>query len=267
MEYTKVVAYADILEIYEYEKRPTSTRGNRKPNAPGANGTGVSDDRQVDAGHFQQEKIREERSVKRAVVAFRRLVRANLRFAENPILVTLTYQENMADWETGRKDFNTFARNIKYTFGESVRYICVSEYQKRGAIHYHALFWGVPPCVVRAERDTRLVASLWGQGFVFLKETDGHAKLSSYLVKYFSKSMRDNRLFGKKLYIASRNVLRPVVDKNAMLMPYLHLSTYKTLHKSEYMTLYMGIGRYRRLQEIPKPTYENHTHLQAGDSV
>lgn len=267
MLYTKVVSYADILEIYEYEKRPTNTGGNRKPNEDSNDGKNLVDVGQDTPQPSQSPQIREERSVKRAVVAFRRLVRANLRFAENPILVTLTYEENMADWETGRKDFNTFARNIKYTFGSGVRYICVSEFQKRGALHYHALFWGVPPCVVRAERDTRLVASLWGKGFVFLKETDGHAKLSSYLVKYFSKSMKDNRLFGKKLYIASRNVLRPVVDKNAMLMPYLHLSTYKTLHKSEYMTLYMGIGRYRRLQEIPQPRYENNSNLQAGDSV
>lgn len=266
MDYCKIISYADILEVYEYEKRPANLGGNGRAIKARDDSEDISDSRQDDEPQEESPKIREERNIKRAVMAFRRLVRANLRFAENPILVTLTYSENQTDWQASKRDFNAFARNLKYAFGSQVRYICVSEFQKRGAIHFHALVWGVPACVVRAERDTRMVAGLWGKGFVFLKETDGHAKLSSYLVKYFSKAMGDPRLFGKKLYICSRNVLKPIVDKGALLSVYFHLSTYRPLYKSEFMTPYLGKGRYRRLQEIIVPTYENHLDQQARDN-
>jgi len=257
MDYRKVISYADILEIYEYEKRPASSRGNNNRPQISDVQQGIPFIGEASLPKEESPKVREKRSVQRAILAFRRLVRANLQFAENPILVTLTYAENEVDWKSTKADFNAFARNLRFTFGSKIRYITVTEFQKRGAIHFHTLLWGVPVSVVRAERDTRLVASLWGKGFVYLKETDGHPKLSSYLVKYFNKQMEDPRLIGKKLYIASQNIIKPVIDKNAMLSPYFHLSTYRPLYQNEFMTPWLGKGRYRRLQQIIIPIIKN----------
>lgn len=54
-------------------------------------------------------------------------------------------------------------------------------------------------------------ADLWGNGFIFLKETDGNEKLSSYLVKYMAKAFLSPELKNQKAFVASRNCKRPVV--------------------------------------------------------
>ncbi len=89
-----------------------------------------------------------------------------------------------------------------------------SQYQnfkRRGAVHFHALFWGLPETTVETERYTRLVAGMWGHGFVYVKMTDGNEKLSSYLAKYMAKSFIDYRLKNQKAYTCSRNLLRPQI--------------------------------------------------------
>src|SRR5690606_27837965 len=100
---------------------------------------------------------------------------------------------------------------LRNKFGKAFSYIAVSEFQKRGAIHFHALFWGLPAEVFSQERQTRTIALIWKQGFVYMKETDGNDKLSSYLAKYMVKTFTDPRLKNKKAYLASRNIKRPKI--------------------------------------------------------
>lgn len=107
--------------------------------------------------------------------------------------------------------------------------------------------------LAKTERRTRLVAQMWGQGFVDLVCTDGSHKISGYLSKYMSKTFVDSRLRGKKAFIASRNIKRPVVQKNAMVEPLFFgdledipdLSTALLLKERHYDTVWLGRGRYR----------------------
>jgi len=62
---------------------------------------------------------------------------------------------------------------------------------------------------------------MWGKGFVDIIETDGDGKLSSYLAKYMAKAFVDKQLKNQKAYVSSRNIERPVVDKNAIISFYL----------------------------------------------
>jgi hypothetical protein len=102
--------------------------------------------------------------------------------------------------------------------------VAVSEFQKRGAIHFHALVWGIPPSVVKAERHTRLVASIWGQGFTDMIETDGNSRLASYFAKYMKKAYLDPRMLKKK-----HTLRRGIVSVH--------------LRKKEYCVVNMRIGR------------------------
>jgi len=45
-------------------------------------------------------------------------------------------------------------------------------------------------------------------------QADCDPRLASYLAKYFSKNIHDDRLLGQKLYVCSRNVYRPTVFSN-----------------------------------------------------
>jgi len=256
-EYSKVITYGNHAEVYRYELRPRRIGISRA--VKGSDGVSrLSKDGQ-DATHApKQKKIRTEANARSASMAFRRLVAANLGGLNNPVLLTLTYRENITDLDRSRKDFNTFAKRAKGTFGGEVRYIVVAEFQERGAIHFHALVWGIPESVVNGERSSRLVAGLWGQGFVDIKKTDGHVKLATYLSKYMKKMFIDPRLAGRKAYISSQNCIRPVIDKDCILSKYFYgvmdydLSTGGVLENVEYDTQWLGRALYKKYVISPR---------------
>jgi len=102
--------------------------------------------------------------------------------------------------------------------------------------------------VVKQERDTRLVASLWKQGFVDLVQTDGDIRIAGYMAKYMGKAFVDSRLYSKKAYIASRNIKRPIIDKNAIVIATMYeneLSTVVPCEEKTYLTQWLGECRFR----------------------
>jgi len=259
MGYTKVITYGNIAEVYVYEKYPTSVGRKRKGGVSDVLDTAsdvscVADDREKPQASLKQPRPRQKGHARSAVMAFRRLVGANLGASTRPVFASFTYRENMEDIGRARKDWNAFAKSAKARYGDSFSYICVPEFQRRGAVHFHALIWGISEAEVIAERSTRVVAALWGQGYIDLVMTDGSQKLATYLSKYMAKNFMDSRLFGRKLYIASRNIQRPIIDKMAVLGQYFHgglegvpdLSTGEVLRESEYQTQWLGRANYKR---------------------
>lgn len=247
MGYTKVISYANVVETYEFQrdyikpKRRSSI--DRKANI---RSVGEDSKQQV-----QSKSLRTKENARRTVLVFRRLVASNLGQSDKPILMSFTYAENFTDFQQAREDFRLFIKSVKDKFGTKIRYICVPEFQKRGAIHFHTLFWGLDPLLAQTERSTRLFAKFWGKGFVDVIQTDGSQKLSTYLAKYMAKAFIDERLISKKAYTCSRNLKRPVIDKNTMIMPYYHgyngidLSTALNLQDRSYDTYWLGKCRYR----------------------
>ena len=76
--------------------------------------------------------------------------------------------------------------------------------------------WGLP-ITPKQERKERIIAQIWDKGFVDVKGTDGHPKLSWYLAKYMVKAFRNKNLKNQKAYVASKNVNRPIITKDTML--------------------------------------------------
>lgn len=189
--YEKIVQSGDLLEFYQYQKRPFPPRVRRKPRRRG-----------------DGPRLKTERHVKRAIFNFRRRVRATLYYG-TPHLVTFTMWEIM-DIGEAYGLFTQFGVRLREVFGSEIVWIAVPEFQKRGAVHFHALIWKLPYDIHEKERSDRAIQHLWGQGFVDIVATDGSPKLSGYLAKYMSKAMHDERLFDKKAYSCSRNALSPV---------------------------------------------------------
>jgi hypothetical protein len=94
------------------------------------------------------------------------------------------------------------------------------------------------------ERKTREIALMWGKGFIYMKETDGHEKLSTYLAKYMSKAFIDERLKNQKSYVSSRNIDRPMVvrgisPKWPIVEDFLEDKEYEVVQR-EYETQWLG---------------------------
>jgi len=203
MGYNKLISYGDRVELYQYAK-DTRALGKRKSTiSVDSSVPGMVLARKHSVRPSESEATEKRRdNARRAALAFRRIVYANVGQSHDFVFLTLTYRENMEDVRQARKDFNAFARNVRNRFNTKVSYIAVIEFQKRGAIHYHALVWGIPSAISANERRARVVASLWGQGFVDIKIPDNRQdqsiKVARYLSKYMSKSYIDKRMLKKK---------------------------------------------------------------------
>lgn len=254
MGYNKIIISGDSVELYQYEKNISLYRSVGKRVKDRSTISLLSPDRK-DA--FSDRELGKRRdNAKRARMAFSRLVRSNLGGLDRPLLFTLTYQENETDLGRAYKDFTSFIQALRFRFGKSFKYIAVPEFQKRGAVHFHALFWGLSEELVFSERKTRFFAGLWARGFLYIKETDGNEKLSFYLAKYMSKSYVDPRLKGFKAYVASRNCSRPSIIAGISpvwpILDDLGLSPDTLLQSKEYMTQWLGRGRYKLFKLNPK---------------
>lgn len=248
MNYSKVVVYGSLLEIHQYENTPPRYSDEQRAVSQYRRSKAVSLRRANVSESVESKAEKRQDNVRRARMAFRRLAVANLGEFDCPVFVSLTYAENQERPEIAYSDFRAFAKRLRTAFGSHLRYIAVPEFQKRGSIHFHALVWGIEPSVVAQERRTRVVAKIWGKGFVDLKQTDGNHKIASYMSKYMSKSFVDKRLVQHKAYLFSQNCLRPVVDKNAIVSSYFYehdLSTKEPLQDKEFLTSWLGKGRFR----------------------
>jgi len=257
MGYIKIIIYGNNIEIYEYEKTVVIVhRDKQRREDP-------SDDKNMGINGqnlLQERKLgKRQDNARRASLDFRRLVGANLgsdsRQFTRPILATLTYRDNFTDLKGAYRHLSSFIQSLRHKYGKIFKYTCVPEFQERGAVHFHALFWGLPEEIFLREREDRTIAGYWRHGFIFLKQTDGNEKLSFYLSKYMAKAFLDARLKNQKCYVASRNILRPVTYKGAsasvVLEDYgINIDTGVPVEDRSFDTTWLGKGRFR-LFKIP----------------
>lgn len=249
--YLKIIKFGSCYETYTYEKEPHPPirYGKREPR-----------ERHRDTGRRAPANARRTRK------AFIRIVRSNLGTAELPALVTLTML-SIVRIEVGYLCLTHFMAFLRRTLGKEFRYVAVPEFQKRGAVHFHILFWGLPQEIVQNEtpaffecgeienervgeikRGNRTLQHYWALGFVDCVPTDGHPKLAGYLAKYMSKSMSDDRIAGQKAYACSRNIMRPLSFSSAQGFAELGEGFWsrggKVLADRTYKTQWLGEAHY-----------------------
>lgn len=125
-----------------------------------------------------------------------------------PVFLTLTFKENITNIKDGNYLYSKFIKRLNYymyhTKQTQLKYLSVIEFQKRGAIHYHIIFFNLP----FIHKDE--LVEVWDQGFILIKAIDPKQNVAGYLTKYMTKGNKDKRLDGKKRYSCSRKLLRPI---------------------------------------------------------
>lgn len=157
----------------------------------------------------QKEKDRSKfNSISRSKKNIRHIVKANI--SQNNLFVTLTTRENITDYNKSAEQFRKFIQHLKRK-GYYYPYIATREKQKRGAIHYHIIFFG---CKFIPYDD---VLDYWAKKF------DGNVDFASvynsssvkyitwYIVKYIKKDI-DGVSF-KKRYLTNKIIKRPLIVK------------------------------------------------------
>lgn len=216
-----------VYEILEYEK-PVFLGESR-------NGAG----RSVEASESDKKETR-RKTLSKAKTTVRRLINANIdAWGESPKFITLTFAENVQDIKQANYEFKKFRQRLEYDLKIKLKYVVVMEFQKRGAIHYHAIFFNLP--YVPNEH----LATVWGQGFVKINNVDKVDNIGAYVTKYMTKQdyedMKTDRLVGKKSYFTSRGLLKPEETTEREKIEQLEtvLSDYET-YSSSFDNDYLG---------------------------
>jgi len=135
-----------------------------------------------------------------------------------PAFATFTYATPQHNMEKAMDDWKRFTRKIK-NFRPAVALLRVPERHKSGAVHFHALMWDLDPewpCFTRripgrkkpihacpeprqCERKQRVIANLWGHGWVDLNITRDADAVGPYIAKYLTKGDPDWSLFGRHI--------------------------------------------------------------------
>lgn len=240
----KVVISGDIVEFYEYEN------GYDK-------GYTLSSHERLKRGRkkdFKSDDYEENRDkvLKRARRDLRRLINSNFGAWGDDCttkFVTLTFKENVTDLKMANYEFKKFINRLNYSLYNSkkaiLKYSVVPEFQKRGAVHYHVVFYNLP--FLKAD----LVSEIWGNGFIKINKIDNVDNLGAYVCKYMTKDNTDVRLEGSKCYFNSRGLFKPFElddseDKKIIESLGDSLLHEQLRYSSEFENLYTGKISYKQ---------------------
>lgn len=137
-------------------------------------------------GESEQRDIHEDRAGRRARSRLRQLILS----ANADHLLTLTYRDNVTDFEKASQDLRALVRRVRKHLPKWV-FIAVPERQKRGAWHWHLAVVG--------RQDVKLLRHLWrsvvGEGNIDVQRpmTGMNRRLAivKYLGKYLTKGFTE----------------------------------------------------------------------------
>lgn len=110
---------------------------------------------------------------------------------DNQLAVTLTYRENMQDYQRLYSDFKKFMMRLKHNYSDhKLEYICIVEPQNRGAWHCHLL-------LKSTNNDSLYIAHedmerIWGHGATRTERLKDIDQYGAYFVAYLSNAAVDD---------------------------------------------------------------------------
>ena len=259
--YHKIVKSGNVTEVYSYENGVKV--GEQMPACHN-----VKKDTEEITKEERQARDRQnlQRSLSRTIRNLRRSINANIGAWGDyfPKFMTLTFKQNIKDHKTANDEFKKFIQRLNYRVtGQKravLKYTCVVERQKRGAIHYHVIFYNLPYTPFNELLD------VWqnkneqrGLRINAIKEIDN---VGSYVTKYISKEIQalkdgenGEREKDKKIYFQSRGLKKPSEEKiteDEIKKVMKNLSKADKVFQSEFENEYVGKIKYTQIREVKK---------------
>lgn len=171
--------YGEIVEITEYEKTPSQVRVSRPRERHSLHGPRRSD------------------NIRRTKQICLRRVYAGIEAYGRPLLATFTFAGDASDASYANDSLRDFQVRLRRRF-PGAQSLFVPELSPKGRIHFHGLLFNLPLHLgdtregrrvvsFGTERAERILAKLWGEGYVDVRQTDGSPALGHYLTKYILK--------------------------------------------------------------------------------
>lgn len=199
----KLIDLGDYVKVIKYEK-PIFTVQVK------ATSRSVNEKKYLDV---QEKNLSKVRKLKNSEIdKFIHIVISN--FKVNDMFITLTYKKEEVTINEASKDFDNWIKRMRWRYGD-FKYVAIRSFQKRGTIHYHLLV--DIPRLPKEDLKNKTFEKIWGLGEVYIERiyklgvVYSHSPLLKYLVKNLKEFKADERAFGKRLYIKSKNLIEPTV--------------------------------------------------------
>lgn len=258
----KAVISGNVIEFYEYQK-PVFKDYQIK-----SSGTGQDENEQAVKIVSDDEKLKNRAEVQyRAKKMLRRLINANTgqyKDVDGNIIttkfLTLTFAENQQNLSLANKQFKTFIQRLNYKiYGRitKLKYVVAIEFQLRGAIHYHLVLFNMP--VIKQSE----IGTMWGNGFIKINKITEVDNIGSYVTKYMGKDLDDDKLQGKKCYMTSQGLFKPIEIEDKEKVELLQTTlqdkdlVYSNTYKNEYTgnTIYAQYNMGKKNNKLRQENY------------
>lgn len=208
----KLIDLGDYMQVYVFDKTKTKVSEDKKDFDLNLSKSKKIELEQKNDTPKINDKI-ELKNIMRSKLSCQRLAKANINDWQT--FITLTFKDNIQDVKYANKRFRYFIDKIRRV-KKDFKYLCITEFQKRGATHYHLL-------TNISINDTKLMyhqednpkykhIKYWLDGFTSVEEIKGDAKkIVGYISKYMTKDI-DNRLFSHHRYLYSQNLKLPITN-------------------------------------------------------
>lgn len=204
---TKIIETPTTKEIYFYES-PIYSHSNTKSDLTKTSKRKTFDEM---SAHKQYDSLkRKQKHYEQTRWEIARILDCN--FDNKTKFLTLTFKDNIQDITITNREFKYFIQRLNYylyqTKIQTLKYIATWEKQKRGAIHYHVIFFDFP--YIAKEK----LQELWSHGFIKINRIDVDSKENRgrYLSKYFGKDL-ELKEHKKKAFFKSQNLKMPMEQK------------------------------------------------------
>lgn len=209
----KLIDCNDYCQVYIYERKQVKSIKNENQNElelKKAKINSMFDKTTIKKESKLTNKI-ELRSIMRSKLECQRLAKTNMN--DWKTFITLTFAENIQEVKMANKRFKYFIDKVRRK-KKDLKYLCITEFQKRGAIHYH-LLTNIDindETLMYSQEDNHKFKHIkyWNEGFTSVEVMTGDAKkIIGYIAKYMTKNI-DNRLFSHHRYFYSQNLNKAI---------------------------------------------------------
>ncbi|HLM84318.1 MAG TPA: hypothetical protein VK254_03875 [Candidatus Bathyarchaeia archaeon] len=175
----KIVVSNKIVEVYEYENY--FHYGNIVKNKYEKEIKNISKKKENKIESRQLSNIRSKRTLKRLINSNSEIYKKSNGKFYPPVFMTITFAQNITDVKKANKEFTNFIKKLNYNVWNmkknKLKYAGVIEFQKRGAVHYHVIFFNLK------YTTQKQIADIWSNGFIKINKIKNISNLGSYVCK------------------------------------------------------------------------------------
>lgn len=246
--YKKVIVTNHVIEVYEYEKMPIISDFSSKDDYDPLDFENTKADLKE---KVDRQSERRKQTVRDARNTTRRLALMN--FTSGDKFITLTFdpkrvkdEKVLYDLDFVDTEFKKFIKRFNHHFKIKLKYLAVREQHKSGRLHLHMLCDWKKEMLFEDEirENERLIGEkIWKHGFVDIKQLDHVDNVGAYIIKYMTKNVSIEFFKGKKIYLCSKGLDRPLVYRDfeaEQILEAYDLETKKEVFTNSYESEYLG---------------------------